>query len=43
MTNIFEGLTNFLDHKRNYTDTEFLNKNPNGMGFFANNMEFFFY
>ena len=43
VSDAFNGLTEFLDKKRNYTEPEFFSKNENGMGFFANNLEFFFY
>ena len=32
-----------LDNQKNYTHPDFLQKNENGIGFFANNLEFFFY
>ena len=27
-----------IDYQKNYTDASFMEKNPNGIGFFANNL-----
>ena len=32
-----------LDQKKNYTNNFTLSRNPNGLGFYANNLDFFFY
>jgi len=32
-----------MDYKYSYADEFMLNKNSNGLGFFANNLDFFFY
>ena len=32
-----------LDHQKNYTHSNFLQKNDKGIGFFANNLEYFFF
>jgi hypothetical protein len=32
-----------VDYKKNYTDNFIYERNPNGMGFFTNNLDFFFY
>ena len=40
---VYSGLVEAFDHQLNYTHPDFLEKNPNGIGFFANNLEFFFY
>ena len=32
-----------MDYKYSYADEFMLNKNANGLGFFANNLDFFFY
>ena len=37
------NLENALDHKVNYTSQHILDKNSKGLGFFANNLDFFFY
>ena len=37
-----KALENF-DHQLNYTSADIIAKNPNGLGFFANNLDFFFY
>ena len=40
---VYDSAVEVLDHQLNYTDPDFATKNPNGIGFFANNFEFFFY
>lgn len=32
-----------LNQQYNYSDSFVLERNPNGLGFFANNLDFFFY
>ena len=32
-----------IEQKKKYTSDENIEKNPNGLGFFANNLEFFYY
>ena len=32
-----------INKKANYTDSFFLDKNPNGLGFFSNHLDFFYY
>ena len=41
--NFYEDLVQSLDYKQNYTDSFFLGRNSNGIGFFANNLDFFFF
>ena len=36
-------LFNSLNQKYEYSDSNFLSKNSNGIGFFANNLDFLFY
>ena len=38
VTGIYNDLLDRIDHKRNYTTQSDLDKNPNGLGFFANNL-----
>lgn len=39
----YNTLIGALDQKYNYTSSDFLEKNPNGIGFYANNLDFFFF
>ena len=39
----YENLVESLDYKKNYTDSFYLQRNSNGIGFFANNLDFFFF
>ena len=39
----YEGMMGSLDRQKDYTPHDFLEKNENGIGFFANNLEFFFF
>ena len=43
INSVYEQLHQDLNLERNYTSPEFLERNPNGIGFFANNLEFFFF
>jgi hypothetical protein len=40
---LYSGLQSSLDFKYRYSEASFLAKNPNGIGFFAINLDFFFY
>ena len=40
---VYDGLLEQIEHKKNYTDARNLERNPKGLGFFANNLDFFFY
>ena len=42
-TNCYENALLSIDLKKNYTDSFMYERNPNGLGFFANNLDFFFY
>lgn len=39
----YSDLSNRLNQKYEYSDADFLAKNPNGIGFYANNLDFFYY
>ena len=39
----YENLVESLDYKKNYTNSFYLQRNNNGIGFFANNLDFFFF
>ena len=41
--NFYDDLEEGLDKKKNYTDSFILERNENGLGFFANNLDFFFF
>lgn len=43
LTSFYDGLVEGLDKKKNYSDAFILSRNPNGLGFFSNNMDFFFF
>ena len=43
VTTFYDGLVEGLDRKKNYTDSFILSRNPNGLGFFSNNLDFFFF
>ena len=40
---LYENTVMALDHKYKYTDDFILSRNENGLGFFANNLDYFFY
>jgi hypothetical protein len=40
---LYDDLVSGLNQKANYTDEFILGRNPNGLGFFANNLDFFIY
>ena len=41
--NAYNNILESLNHKDNYTDAFIFKRNPSGLGFFANNLDFFFY
>ena len=38
ITGVYDGLLESIEHKKKYTDIDCLDKNPQGLGFFANNL-----
>jgi len=43
INNLFDNLLSSLNYKERYIDSFIINRNSNGLGFFANNLDFFFY
>lgn len=43
LNNFYTDLVAGLDYKYKYTESFFLGRNSQGFGFFANNMDFFYY
>lgn len=40
---LYDDMVTGLNYKQNYTDSFILSRNEEGLGFFANNLDFFFY
>lgn len=40
---LYDSLFKSFDNQYAYSDAHFLSRNPNGVGFFSNNLDFFFY
>jgi hypothetical protein len=43
VTNLYDRMLENVDYKKNYTDSFIYERNPSGLGFFANNLDFFFF
>jgi hypothetical protein len=43
VTAAYDRLLESVDYKKNYTDSFISARNPNGLGFFVNNLEFFYF